>query len=96
MQFRPARLFGLILFVSAPIFMFLGIINVFAVSSGLSKAVSFFEILTLGSLVILPGLFVWNALGIQMPNFGPRAAGAQPPGQPGRTQGPGPDGGFSA
>jgi hypothetical protein len=93
MKFQPARLFGLILFVSAPIFMFLGIINVFTASTGLAKAVSFFEILTLGSLVILLGLYVWNALGIQM-NFGPRAIGGPPPG--GRPQSSGPGDGFSA
>ncbi len=66
MQFQPARLFGLVLFVSTPIFMLLGIVNVFSASSGLAKAVGFFQILSLGSLVILIGLFVWHALDIRM------------------------------
>ena len=91
MQFQPARVFGLILFVATPLFMLLGMINSFAPSNGLAKVVNFFSVLSLGSLAILIGLFVLNALGVQM-NFGPRSVGNPPPGT--RPQGTG--SGFSA
>ena len=58
MQFQPMRIFGLLLFVSTPIFMLLGVINSFATSSGLARAVSFFEVIALGSLAMMIGLAI--------------------------------------
>jgi hypothetical protein len=90
-QFQPMRAFGLLFFVTMPIFMLLGVVNAFAVSSGLSKAVTFFEVLAFGSLALMIGLAIWERAGLTF-NFGPRVG----PG-PGPTAGQeNPKGGFSA
>jgi hypothetical protein len=95
MQFQPMRIFGLLLFVSTPIFMLLGVINSFATSSGLGKAVSFFEVIALGSLAMMIGLAIWERAGLTF-NFGPRAAQPAATAAPGTAQQNNPKGGFSA
>ena len=96
MQFQPMRVFGLLLFVSTPIFMLLGVINSFATSSGLARAVSFFEVIALGSLAMMIGLAIWERAGLTF-NFGQRAAQpAATAAPPGTAPSNNPKGGFSA
>lgn len=97
MQFQPAKVFALLLFVSTPILMLLGVINAFANSFGLQKAVNFFQVLSLGSLVILLGIFLVTSLGVTF-NFKQigGVGAAQPPAAGGTAPSNNPKGGFSA
>jgi len=93
MQFQPMKVAALVFFVAMPIFMLLGMIDAFAASAGLNKAVTFFEVLAFGSLALMIGLAIWERTGLRF-DFAQRAG---TPATPGATaQRKNPDDGFSA
>jgi len=92
MQFQPMKIAALLFFVAMPIFMLLGMIDAFAASGGLNKAVTFFEVLAFGSLALMIGLAIWQRTGLRFDftqQTGTKAPGTASPHE-------GPDGGFSA